>query len=325
MLARNYFPPVKYGAKWLASDSLSGRNDFTTVRYVDGDHGSDTNNGATPTSAFATIQAAINASSAQDVIYIRQLAPSATDGSEPGQYVENLTIPYTKHGLSLIGMGSSYTKIPFGGPKIKNASAGVLLDVLAPYVHLENIQFNCTRNSGTYGIYLGGDTAVQGYAIKSGSVGFSIVNCLIKNGGRNGVQYGVEVIGGYGGVISNCTFDGCLYGLNLDSHLLPGNGHTVEYCNFKDINGELATVHVNIPAGLEADFNIDHCNFDLATKMIVMGDGINGVISFCTFCDGSTATVADSTGKIEIPAALDEVGVVGCYGGGNALIAQAGN
>lgn len=307
----------------LATPNLGG-GDYaglfgTNVWFVDGTYGADGNEGSHD-APFATIQKAINMAGSQDTIYIRTLAPD-TDASDPGQYIENLSIPFAKHGLKLIGVSSSGTKFPYSGPKIKNASAGALLTVLASGVHLENLQFNCTRNSGTYGILFDG---VTGYATKAGSVGFTMVNCAIKNGGRNGVYGGVDIVGGYGGVISNCTFNGCLYGLMLGNSLLPSNGHTVEYCNFKDINIESATAHITIAAGLNSDFNIDHCNFDLATKFIVMGDGISGVISFCTFSDASTTTAANSTGKIEIPAALDEVSVVGCYGGGDALIAQNG-
>lgn len=291
----------------------------TNTYYVDGTNGSDGYDGSMQY-PFATIQKAINSASAQDTIYVRPLAPTG-DVSDPNQYTENLTIPFAKHGLKIIGVNSG-SKMPYFGPKIKNASAGALLTVLASGVTLENLQFNCTRNSGTYGIYLDG---VAGYATKAGSVGFTIANCMIKNGGQTGAYHGIEVIGGYGGTISNCTFQGCLYGINLDSHLLPGNGHNVEFCNFKDVNGAAATVHISIPAGSEHDFDISNCSFGAATKFITVGaTGVTGNISFCTFMDGSTTTAAKSTGKIEIPAANDVVGVVGCYGGGDALIAQDG-
>lgn len=324
MFLRDYLPALKYGAKITSADVV-GIGSFdglfkTNVWYVDGTNGLDSNTGDFD-NPFKTIQKAITTSGSQDTIYVRTLAPD-TDASDPGQYAENLTIPYAKHGLKIIGVSSSGTKMPYAGPKIKNASAGALLTVLASGVHLENLQFNCTRNSGTYGIYLDGEA---GYAAKAGSVGFTIVNCMIKNGGQTGAYYGIEVIGGYGGVISNCTFQGCLYGLNLDAHLLPGNGHIVENCNFKDVNGAAATAHINIPAGSEHDFDISGCSFGAATKFIVIGaSGVTGNISFCTFMDGSTTTAANSTGKIEIPAANDVVGVVGCYGGGDALIAQNG-
>jgi hypothetical protein len=85
------------------------------------------------------------------------------------------------------------------------------------------------------------------------------------------------------------------------------------------------TVYIDVKAGLQAGFVIRDCTFGQATKFITLGDGVSGIISNCNFSDASTTTAANSTGKIEIPAALDEVSVVGCHGGGNALIAQNGS
>ena len=286
------------------------------IWYVDGKVTA-SGDGQTWDQAFKTIAEGITASGANDIIFIAALAPDA-DASDPGQYAENLSIPYAKHGLRLIGVGSSGTKMPYAGPKIKNASAGKLLEVLASGVHLENLQFNCTRNSGTYGIYLDG---VIGYATKAGSVGFTIKNCMIKNGDSN---YGITVIGGYGGVISNCTFQFCTHGVSIASGTIPSNGHTIEYCNFKSINNAAITVHITLTSTVH-DFNVDHCNFQAATKFIVIGaTGISGVISHCCFSDGPTAVDAASGGKIEIPATNDDIGVCGCYDGAGALISTGG-
>lgn len=318
MLFRETQPALMGGAKILGSEVLSSGNDFSNVFYVDGDNGSDSNNGGTPASAFATIQAAINAASAQDVIYIREIAPDA-DASEPGTYVEDLTIPYAKYGLQLIGMGGTGVLLPFGGPKIKNATATALLTVNAPYCVIKGLQFNCTRNSGTYGIWL---TGVAGYATLAGSCGALIQDCYFKNASAT---YGaISVYAGYGSVISRCSFSQGTNALaiNLDCNAVPNNSHTIEYCDFKSNSGAAVALHLSLENSV--DFTVRGCTFDQATKFITTVDGATGVIADCFFNDGSTTTVANSTGKIEIPAANDEIGVVGCYGGGNALIAQAG-
>ena len=288
------------------------------VWFVDGDNGNDGNAGSNDY-PFATIQHAIDTAGSMDTIYIRPLAPDS-DASEPGTYEEDLTIAYAKHGLRLIGVGPSGSGIPFFGPKIKNATATALLTVNASGVHIEGLQFNCTRNSGTYGIHL---TGVSGYATLAGSVGATITNCYFKNASAT---YGaISVKGGYATTISRCTFGlgTNALAINLDCNSLPNNSHTIEYCNFKSNNGASVALHVSVENS--KDFNIDHCNFDQATAFITVVDGATGVISNCTFNDGSTTTVASSTGKITIPAACDEVGVVGCYGGGDALIAQSGS
>ena len=309
---KNY-SPFRYEGSLLRWSDLN-LPIFSDVWYVDGTNGLDSNDGTTDETAFKTIQKAITTAGTQDTIYIRAMAPN-TDASDPGEYVENLSIPYAKHGLRLIGVGSSESIMPYAGPKIKNASAGKLLEVLASGVRVENLQFNCTRNSGTYGIYLDG---VAGYATKAGSVGFSIVNCMIKNGDSN---YGITIVGGYGGVISNCTFQYCTYGIKLGDSSLPNNGHTIEHCNFKSINNATITVHITVVAGSAHDWNINHCNFQTATKFITIGaSGVSGVISNCGFADGSTAVLAKSTGKVEIPAANDAIGVCGCWGGDGTAV-----
>jgi len=313
-LLRDYNPALKYGAKILDSEVLSGGDDFTTVRYVDGDNGSDSENGLTPDSAFATIQAAITASSSRDTIYIRAIDPDA-DASEPGTYEEDLTIPYDKWGLKLIGMSGTGILQPFSGPKIKNATAVALLTINAPGVQIKGLQFNCTRNSGTYGIRLQG---VSGYATLAGSVGALIENCYFKNASAT---YGaISVYGGYATTILNCTFGlgTDALAINFDCNTLSNNSMTVKYCDFKSNNGASVALHVSMENS--KDFNVDHCNFDQATKFITVIDGATGIISNCTFNGGSTAVLAKSTGKIEIPAACDEVGVAACWGGDGTAV-----
>jgi len=286
----------------------------TNVWYVDGDNGSDDNYGDHD-APFKTIQAAITKSSAQDTIYIRTLAPDA-DASEPGTYEEDLTIPYAKHGLKLIGIGGTQGLQPFGGPKIKNATATALLDIKASNVLIKGLQFNCTRNSGTYGILLEG---IAGYATLGGSCGTVIEDCYIKN--ASATYGGIYIYGGYCVRVSRCTFHlgTNAMGVYVDSNTIPSNGHTIEYCNFKSNNGAAVALHLKI-YGAAKDFNVDHCNFDQATKFITVLDGSTGVISNSTFNSGSTAVVANSTGKIEIPAACDEVGVAACWGGDGTAV-----
>jgi len=307
----------------LATPNLGG-GDYaglfdSKVYFVDGDNGNDAGQG-TNEDPFKTIQAAITYADTMDTIYIRPLAPDA-DASEPGTYEEDLTIAYAKHGLRLIGVGPSGSGIPFFGPKIKNATATALLTVNASGVHIEGLQFNCTRNGGTYGVLLNGEV---GYDVQAGSVGTTITNCYFKNGSAT---YGcISIEGGYASTISRCTFSQGTNALaiNFTNAIVPSNTHTVEYCNFKSNNGASVTLHMAISASTE-DFNVDHCNFDQATDFITVADGASGMISNCTFNDGSTTVAADSTGKVEIPAGCDEVGVAACWGGDGTAVAASGS
>ena len=301
----------------LATPNLGG-SEFagmfgTKVWFVDGDNGLDGNSGLSPTLALKTIQKGIDLAGAGDTVYIAVLDPDA-DASEPGTYVEDLEIPYAKHGLKLIGATPQLGS--WGGPKIKNATATALLDVYASNVHIENLQFNCTRNSGTYGIQLRG---IAGYATEAGSVGFNILNCMIKNSGTT--YGGINIEGGYGGVISDCNFYAAVKGVYFSSTTLPGNQHLIQRCNFTDNNGAAVASHIHFAAGTQYSFVIRECTFGEATNFIVVAGNASGVISACHFED-LTATLANSTGGITIPIG-QEVAVTGCFGGVGLAVIQS--
>ena len=286
---------------------------FGASWFVDGDNGSDGNSGKSTTQAFATIQKGINSASAGDTVYIAVLAPDA-DASEPGTYVEDLTIVYAKHGLRLIGCTSNFGA--WGGPKIKNATATALLDVYASNVHIEGLQFNCTRNSGTYGIRLRG---IAGYLTEAGSVGTVIQNCMVKNAGTT--YGGINIEGGYGCVIRDSVFYGSVKSVYFSSTVLPGNQHRVINCDFTDNNGAAVASHIHFAAGTQYGFVIRECTFGEATAFIVIAGNASGVISACHFED-LVATLANSTGKITIPVG-QEVAVTGSFGGVGLAVIQS--
>jgi hypothetical protein len=288
----------------------------TDVFYVDGDDGNDDNDGSM-SHPFKTIQNGINSASSQDTIYIRVKAPDA-DASEPGTYVEDLSIPYGKHGLKLIGASQNYGV--WGGPKIKNASATDLLDIKASNVHIANLQFNCTRNSGTLGIHLDGNS---GYTTAAGSVGTVIQNCMFKN---SSASYGaINITGGYGSVIRDCSFYNAVRGVWISSGTLPCNNHRIINCDFLSNNGAAIAEHIVIAAGLHVDWTIRDCTFGLATNPIEIGDNTTGVIANCYFNNGSSGMTAASAGDILLGSANDEVGISGCYGGDGTLLDAPGS
>jgi len=78
--------------------------------FVDGTNGSDSNAGYYGwANAKATIQAAVTASSAGDVIYIAPKLITDFTG-DPTSYAETIIIPATKMGLSLIGVSRGRTQ-----------------------------------------------------------------------------------------------------------------------------------------------------------------------------------------------------------------------
>ncbi len=173
MLLQNYIPGLKYGAKILSSEVLSGINDFATVRYVDGDNGSDTNNGRTPSTAFATIQAAVTASSSDDIVYVRPrvMVAGATD---PVSYAETITVVAGKDRLKIIGLNSP-NRTQGGLPQIKKGSGSTaLLTIQAPGCLIYGLGFNGGSSTGG-GILLDDDGSTKT------AFGTTIANCHFKN------------------------------------------------------------------------------------------------------------------------------------------------
>jgi hypothetical protein len=142
------------------------------VLFVDGDYGSDGNDGTSPDFAFATIQAAVTASTHNSTIYIKamNMAAGATD---PGNYAETIIVPAGKSNLKLIGVSANRTQ---GGlPQIKKGSGSTaLLTIRAPGCLVANLGFNGGSSTGG-GILLDDDSSTKS------AIGTSILNCHFKN------------------------------------------------------------------------------------------------------------------------------------------------
>lgn len=169
-----YIPAFAYGHKvypWnmvVPSMPVEGGD----VWFVDGDKSGD-GGGKTWDDACNDIQAAVNAASAGDAIYIaaRTITALATD---PVSYAETVIIPNAKSNLSLIGVSRGRTQ---GGlPQVKiGAGSTAMLTVRAPGCLIANLGFNGVSSTGG-GVLLdddGGSTKV--------AFGTSIVNCHFKN------------------------------------------------------------------------------------------------------------------------------------------------
>jgi hypothetical protein len=216
--AADYIPAFKYGHMLYPQNMVLPNSPLDTGRvwFVDGDK-STGGAGGTWEDAFATIQAAIDAASAGDVIYVaaKTITALATD---PVSYDEHLTIGNTKSNLSIIGVSRGLTQ---GGlPQIKPTTTvtGHVLTVRAPGCLIANLGFNgagLTADSGYSGIYLeddGGTTYV--------AFGTTIVGCHFKSLGRghagaagaidwssNGGAWQTRIVGN--------RFYKCLTGINL--------------------------------------------------------------------------------------------------------------
>lgn len=159
--------------------SLVLANPFGVNWFVDGDNGSDTYNGLSPTHTVntnvgprATIGSAISSANSNDRIYItpRKMSAGATD---PSNYAEALTITAGKSGLWLIGLSGG----PAQGnqPQIKKGSGTApLLTIQSPGCVISGLSFNGGSSTGG-GIKLDDDASTKS------AFGTVITNCFFKN------------------------------------------------------------------------------------------------------------------------------------------------
>lgn len=174
-LLHDYVPGLKYGAKILSSEILGGGNDFANVWYVDGDNGSDSNNGSSPTAAFATVATAVSSDGvlAGDTIFVKARKVTA-GGTDPVSYTENIIIPATKPGLRIIGMGTGRTQGGLPQLKVGATTTSPIITIRAAGVLIAGLGINGIGGTGG-GILLDADASTKD------AFGANILGCHFKN------------------------------------------------------------------------------------------------------------------------------------------------
>jgi hypothetical protein len=187
---------------------------FSVNRFVDGDTGSDTNDGLTPTTAKKTIQGAIDASGQGDRVFIKPLeAESASGDTDPDSYTEALTIT-AKDGLQLIGVGRGLGQGAQPQLKIGSVTTSPLITINSFGVGIFNLTINGAGATGG-GIKL----VANGSTIDAG--GAYIANCHFKNckstaaAATGGAVYWSTNGGCWYVTINNCEFFDCRAGVVL--------------------------------------------------------------------------------------------------------------
>ena len=245
----------------LTLTEISYISPFGKVLFVDGSNGSDSNNGSTWGAAYATIQAAVTASSAGDTIYIA--AKTITAGStDPTDYAETIIIPAAKTSLSLIGVSRGRTQM--GLPQINPGSGSTaLLTIRAGGCLIKNIGFNGVKSAdGTQlliGVLLDDDGSTKS------ACGTTIEGCHFKNCAGSNVLSSVT-----GGAITWAATGGAW------QVLIKGNRF---YKNVCDVS--LMGTSVSVPQDVVIEDNVFSgpsttvdCNLFLKGG----GSGMNGVI-----------------------------------------------
>lgn len=315
-------PPTKfpYGVDtpFITGGAARFSNPWATVRFVDYDNGSDNNKGTEPGQAFKTIQAAVTASSAQDVIYIRPRAYQLGQGFR--RYEEDVVITQggtagsgnvaTNANMSLIGVTSRVAgATDFLGVRWKYAT-NTNLNIEAPGTHLENIGF--FAEDSTYAIYIETDGATRS---KGGTDGSSIYNCAIKG------DPGIYANGGNEIQIVGCRFQAKYDGTTAKIHLV-GSANAVarpiiKNCEFIGGNANEAKTEFITTAAPVYDLMIRDCYFsakpDSNIYLNIAGTSSTGVVANCYFGDSDinaacTGLVAGVSGAFA-SALYDQTGI----------------
>jgi len=179
VLARNVMKSLKIKDSLQVNGTILGSgmsNVPGDVWYVDGNR-STTGAGTTWGGAFLTIQEAVTAAGAGDVIYIAPIEGTDLTG-DPGSYAENIIIPVAARGLSLIGIGTG--RVQGGLPQIKigGVARSYLITIRAPGCLITNLGFNGISTAGA--AINGAILLDDDYATKS-AFGTTITNCHFKN------------------------------------------------------------------------------------------------------------------------------------------------
>ena len=288
----------------------------TTVWFVDGDNGNNANSGKKPTAAFSTITKAITEAAAGDTIYVRNRIPQS-DASDPTLYAENLTIPFAKSRMSIIGTSPSAGN-PYFGPKIKLTGAVWAVDVEAANTNLENLNVHKTgTNSG--GIRLNG---VSGYATLAGSCGSTVSNCMLRYAGTT-TAAGISIVGGYSTITSNCVFMSCSTGWAITSTVLPSRGHEIRNSRFLGNNGAAVAGPYIYMQGAANEVVIANCHFGQDTSQdpgayVYCTGVVDGAMTNCYLGRAGDCVVA-ATGA-DVQEGDGAFAVVGCWDRGSQAI-----
>lgn len=274
---------------------------WQNVWYVDGDNGNDGYSGRGPADSKLTIQGAIDAAAAQDVVYVRTKETDG-DASDIGFYKpEQMIIPFAKHNLSVIGVhhGSDHLH----GPFMWFDDAGYALDVYASAFHLENMTIHAEGATGAINL-----RGLSGYTASAGACGSTIEHCCIG--------YGKSVItGGGNSVFFDVQFRNCCPSLYYDASATPARKHRVlGGCEFWANNGAaIATAYVRI-LGSQSEFFLRDSYFDQPTgqdEYIYSTGVVDGLIANCFFSDDEITWGADAGDEIRIVSGT--LSVAGCY------------
>jgi len=272
-----------------------GKNVF----FVDDEDGSDSNEGTEPTSAFKSIQKAIDKSSHHDTIFLKPREIDTDTHSSHGYYT-GTNIIAAKTGLAIIGTGRGGRGLGVGAQCMIEPDSGstdATFTIQAPAVCIENVGIKAVASS-TGAIYAHVSTA-QAY-------GLTVSNCFFKDFIGAAVATGtIHLVTTHWTTIQHCYFREGGVAIHHNSAIAAVRNIVIRDCDFV---GAAATWMHDIRVGGVSNMVIDNCRFAHAIPtagtpnfyIYMTGTTGTGMISNCTFANaaGTIATNMELKGTV---------------------------
>lgn len=313
----------------LATPNLGGWLDMFAeekIYFVDGDFGSDGNNGKEPKEAKATIQSAVTAAGSSDGAFIYIKAKDMAAGeTDPGSYAENIVVPATAARMSMIGVSVNRTQGGLPQLKVGTTTTQAILTVRSPGFYFANLGVNGNGGTGG-GIKLDDDGSTKtafgttiDYSHFKNCVGPTATNAstgaaIMLAGAPWQVRIrGNEFYKNVGGILATPTYSD-LQDLVIEDNVFAGTAATVD-CDIYAVAGGAGMLGVAIRNN----------DFGCVDKPTLGGTGANQRYIIATGCTGilagnNFACLTGPTGQTELT-----FGVAGTAGKIPATMRIAGN
>jgi len=288
------------GAPVVGAGRLTDLFNSENIFFVDGDlsGSSSSQDGLTPATAVSKPSEAVSKATRGAMIYVR---PRTTTASAQTYYVDNITIPKTKPGISIVGCGN-----------VTGASAGVQLKPSTVTDHLITVNgagalfenMRLTLTGGTADVDKCIINAVRDVAATRVVADLTVRYCRLENDKSHPSYSGTNAVGAIGlgsanyVVIEYNTFSQCLGSIVSQET----NGVTRDLTIRGNIFGGLpANRDVDIWLSLGASYNINICNNLFADGLPAHSGGsvgrfikIEGATAVGLVSGNSFATTTDS-------------------------------
>jgi hypothetical protein len=281
---------------------LGGQNRFDgwwgTSRFVDFDNGNDANTGTEPTRAYKYLQTAIDASTINDVVYVRNREEDITSTDPEYQTPESTTnwsVAEAQTHFSIIGAGnSSHIPTQEGQYNVymrgSTTTSTPVMDWRGAFGLIENFAWH--RGSSTAGII-----SLTGNSTSLRALGTVVSNCLFRF--DTSAYGGVYNLDNWFITVYGCTFHDCDFGVNHTGVNTQIKRVHIDNCTFRNITGASVTANIQVYCGVPANIYITDCVFGPATptagtaKFINISNAATGVVKGCMFpIDTTEGTVS---------------------------------